>query len=242
VRRGEPDRTFHPEEHAMTQASRAELRAELLSRVPRWYSPWAHLAFPAIAGAAIAGIALSRVHDLRPWQAALVPLFLIAGNAVEWHAHRGLLHRRTRLLAPLYVRHTPQHHAVYVAGDMALRDWRELKLILLPAYGVLAILALTSPLTMGLVVLGQPNLAALWVASAVAYVLSYEWLHLAYHLPADGKVGRLGAIRWLRRHHEHHHAPQLMHRWNFNVTVPLWDHVRGTVWRRPTPTSAAAAL
>jgi hypothetical protein len=24
-----------------------------------------------------------------------------------------------------------------------------------------------------------------------------------------------------------------MQRWNFNVTVPLWDHVRGTVWRAP---------
>jgi hypothetical protein len=22
-----------------------------------------------------------------------------------------------------------------------------------------------------------------------------------------------------------------MQRWNFNVTVPLWDHVRGTVYR-----------
>jgi hypothetical protein len=224
----------------MTEASRAELRADLLSRVPRWYSPTLHLAFPALAGLAIAALALSRVQDLRPWQVALVPVFLVVGNAIEWHAHRGLLHRRTRPLEQLYVRHTPQHHAVYVADDMFIREWRELKLILLPAWGVLAILAVSSPVAIGFVWLGQPNLAALWVLSSVLYVLSYEWLHLAYHLPANGRIGRLRVTRWLRRHHQRHHAPQLMQRWNFNVSVPLWDHVRGTVWRAPSRAPAGA--
>jgi sterol desaturase/sphingolipid hydroxylase (fatty acid hydroxylase superfamily) len=39
---------------------------------------------------------------------------------------------------------------------------------------------------------------------------------------------RLRATRALRRHHERHHAPE--RRWNFNVTVPLWDVLRGTLW------------
>jgi sterol desaturase/sphingolipid hydroxylase (fatty acid hydroxylase superfamily) len=60
-------------------------------------------------------------------------------------------------------------------------------------------------------------------------VLSYEWLHLAYHLPPDGRIGRLRAVAVLRRHHATHHATHLMNRWNFNVTVPLWDWVRGTI-------------
>jgi hypothetical protein len=217
----------------VTQAARAELRADLLSRIPRWYSPWLHLAFPAVAGIAIAAGALSFVEDLRTWQIALVPAFFVIGNAIEWHAHRGLLHRRTWPLAVLYVRHTPQHHAVYVAEDMFIREWRELKLILLPAYGVLAIALVSSPAAIALALAGQRNLAALWVASAVLYVLSYEWLHLAYHLPADGAIGRLKVTRWLRQHHQRHHAPHLMQRWNFNVTLPLWDHVRGTVWHAP---------
>lgn len=230
------------EETALTHQSRAELRAELLSRIPRWYAPWAHLAFPAIAGLAIAVFALTRIEDLRPWQLACVPLFLAFGNAVEWHAHRGLLHRRTRFLEVLYVRHTPQHHAVYVADDMAISSARELKLILLPAYGVLGILAVTSPITVAFMWLGQPNLAALWVASVVTYVLSYEWLHLAYHLPEASFVGSLRPIRRLRRHHQLHHAPHLMQRWNFNVTLPLWDHVRGTVYRKPGTTPVPGAI
>jgi sterol desaturase/sphingolipid hydroxylase (fatty acid hydroxylase superfamily) len=226
----------------MTQASRAELRAELLSRIPRWYSPWLHLVFPAVAGLAIAAFALSRIERLEAWQLLFVPVFLAFGNAVEWHAHRGLLHRRTRFLEVLYVRHTPQHHAIFVGDDMSIHDTRELKLVLLPAYGVLALLAITSPLTFLLVWVGQPNLAALWVASVVAYVLAYEWLHLSFHLPEASRIGRLRLVRLLRRHHQLHHAPHLMQRWNFNVTLPLWDHLRGTVYRPPSTTPVAGAV
>jgi hypothetical protein len=226
----------------MTEASRAELRDQLLSRIPRWYTPWLHLAFPTVAGIAISALALSTVQGLRAWQLLFIPVFLAFGNAVEWHAHRGLLHRRTRFLEVLYVRHTPQHHAVYVADDLAIRDPRELKLILLPAYGILGILAVTSPITAALVWAGQPNLAALWVTSVVMYVLSYEWLHLSYHLPEHSFVGRRRFIRALRRHHQLHHAPHLMQRWNFNVTIPLWDHVRGTVYRPAGATPVPGAL
>jgi hypothetical protein len=224
----------------MTRGAREELRSELLRAVPRWYSPWVHLAVPALSGLAILVLALSRVEHLRAWQLLCVPLFLAFGNAVEWHAHRGLLHRRTRPLEVLYLRHTPQHHAIFVAGDMFIRDLRELKFVLLPAYGVAALVLVTSPITVAFWALGEPNLAALWVASVVAYVLLYEWFHLAYHLPADGLVGGLRLTRWLRRHHERHHAPHLMQRWNFNVTVPLWDYVRGTVHRdqRTVPSGA----
>ncbi len=214
----------------MTQASREELRRDLLSRVPRWYSPWLHLAIPALTGVAIVALALGRVHALRAWQLAFVPLFVVFGNAVEWHAHRDLLHRRTWPLEELYFRHTPQHHAIYVSEDMYIREWRELRFVLLPAYGVAGLVAFTSPVTAAFWLAGQPNLAALWVVTVVLYILTYEWLHLAYHLPADGFVGGLRVTRWLRRHHQRHHHPPLMQRWNFNVTLPLWDLVRGTVW------------
>jgi sterol desaturase/sphingolipid hydroxylase (fatty acid hydroxylase superfamily) len=214
----------------MTQDARSELRADLMASVPRWYSPTAHLLGPAVGGLALVAFALSRVHDLRAWELALVPLFLVASNAIEWHAHRDLLHRRTWPLEELYVRHTPQHHAVFVSEDMFIRDWREVKLVLLPAWGVLAIIVAGLPVALLFVLAGSTNVAALWVATIVGYVLMYEWLHLAYHLPAEGPIGRLRVTRWLRRHHQRHHAPQLMQRWNFNVTLPLWDHVRGTVW------------
>jgi sterol desaturase/sphingolipid hydroxylase (fatty acid hydroxylase superfamily) len=54
----------------------------------------------------------------------------------------------------------------------------------------------------------------------------------AIMLSAGGATGhgrrRIRSSPWLREQHRRHHHPRLMQRWNFNVTVPLWDWVRGT--------------
>ena len=226
----------------MTHASRAEFRKELLARVPRRYSPIVHLVLPPLAALAIAGFALSRIQDLRLWQLAFVPVFLVLENALEWHAHRGLLHRRTRFVEVMYIRHSVQHHRLYVGDAMAIRTARELRFVLLPSYAVFAVLAVAAPIPVAFALAGQRNLAALWIASAAAYLLAYEWLHLLCHLPEDAPVARLAAVRALRRHHRLHHAPHLMQRWNFNVTLPLWDLVRGTLHRtHAQPAGAHAA-
>ncbi len=93
--------------------------------------------------------------------------------------------------------------------------------------GLVAILVLISA---PLLYTGRHDAAAVFVATGCAYVMSYEWLHLAYHQPPDSLVGRNRLISWLREHHANHHRPELMKNWNFNVTLPLWDYVRGT-WK-----------
>ena len=161
-----------------------------------------------------------------------MPIVYVISNAAEWRAHKDLLHRRTPPLHVLYDRHTPQHHMVFVTSDLEVRNTREFRLVLIPFYGVLAILSVTVPVAIALTLGGLRNVGALFVATTTFYVLSYEWLHLSYHLPRTSFIGRLGIIRVLRRHHATHHHPVLMQKWNFNVTVPLWDWVRGTTYRR----------
>ncbi len=216
-----------------TREEREALRASAVAETPSWYSPWAHLAFPSLVGMGAIAVCLAVLHDVRAWELLAVPATYLASNAVEWRAHRDLLHRRTWPLEVLYDRHTPLHHMIFVTGDMAMRSRREFRLVLIPFYGILAILAATIPLAVLFSALGQRNLGALFVATTSFYVVSYEWLHLAYHLPEQGPIGRLAIVQRLRRHHAAHHHPELMQRWNFNVTVPLWDVVRGTVYREP---------
>src|SRR5688572_33474569 len=36
----------------------------------------------------------------------------------------------------------------------------------------------------------------------MGYVVTYEWLHLSYHLPPSSFIGRLGVIRFMRRHQD----------------------------------------
>jgi len=155
----------------------------------------------------------------------------LASNATEWRIHKHVLHRRTWPLQVLFDRHTPEHHQIYLRDDMAMRSRQEFRLVLIPAYGIIAIFVTTFPIPLALWLAGLPNLAAIYVATSMAYVVSYEWLHLSYHLPADSMIGRRRIIGVLRRHHARHHTPELMQRWNFNVTIPLWDYVMGTVYR-----------
>ena len=223
----------------MTSAARTEFREEVLARVPRGYSPFLHLVVPSILALGAVDAAVSLMRDVQWWQLGLVPVFVGVMNAAEWHAHRGLLHRHLRPLESLHRLHA-WHHAVFVRGDMAMQDPRELRVVLLPALAVLTLFAGVLPVALLFLFAGERNLALLWAATSVGYVTIYEWMHLAWHLPADGLAARLPGLRALRRLHDLHHDPRLMHRYNLNVTVPLWDCLRGSLRRtastaRPTP-------
>jgi hypothetical protein len=191
-----------------------------------------HLACPSLIGLGSIVAACVWIRDLRAWQLLTVPVVFLLSNMTEWRAHRDLLHRRTWPLQVLYDRHTPEHHRIFVTDDMAMRSVREFRLVLIPAYGLLAMLVGALPLA-ALLAFGfhQRNLAALFMATAMGYAVSYEWLHLAYHLPTTNPIARLGFVARLRRHHAIHHDPALMQRWNFNVTFPVWDWIRGTIHR-----------
>jgi hypothetical protein len=218
-----------PYEVTQPRARRDTLRAEVLGRTPWWYNPWVHLAFPSIVGLGMiaASIAILRAPTLA--ELATVPVVFLLVNLNEWHIHRNVLHRRSWPLEPLFWRHTPEHHVIFTRDDMAMRSTAEFRLVLIPSYGIVAIFVSTLPITWGLWRFLSPNVAALWVATSMGYVVAYEWLHLSYHLPADHPIAQSRLIQRLRRCHATHHTPELMQRWNFNVTVPIADWLLGTI-------------
>lgn len=217
---------------------REALRAQLIAAIPRWYSPWVHLAFPTLLGLTLIALAATRLHDVKPLEVLFGIAVLVVSNASEWRAHRDILHKRTWPVQVIFDRHTPEHHGVYVRDDMAIRSTKEFRLVLIPAYGIVMIFLGTSPITAALWFLGQTNLAAIFVMCTMFYVVSYEWLHLSYHLPPESFIGSLKLVRVLRCHHATHHHPPLMQTWNFNVSVPLWDWVRRTYYCGPEKAKA----
>jgi hypothetical protein len=208
---------------------REAVRARANAEVPASYSPWFHLLFPSLCGLAIVLACALGMRDLRLWQLAFIPVALVVVNLAEWVIHRDLLHKRTPGFTVLYDRHTPMHHVVFVTDDMAIRSWRELRLVLIPPFGIFGVLLAALPFLGGFMLVGQRNLGLLFVCVMMTYAVTYEWLHLSYHLPPDSAVGRNRLIRWLRRHHAMHHDPTLMQRWNFNVSFPLADWLAGTI-------------
>jgi len=218
-----------PHEEAIQLEKRNSTRAAALDKLPSWYNPYLHLAVPSAFGIAVIVTAIAMLKDVAWWQLLAVPITWIITNANEWRIHRDLLHRRFAPAAILYDRHTPEHHMIYITDDMAMRDRREFGLVLIPAYGLFLIFVTLLPVTSLLWILLSRNVALLYLATAMGFTVSYEWLHLSYHLPQDSWIGQLWLVRVLRRHHAIHHDPRLMQRYNFNVTVPLWDWVRGTM-------------
>jgi hypothetical protein len=217
-----------PIETALPPERRAALRAMLIGETPGWYVPWVHMLVPSLVGIGMMAIALSLLRGVTALQLLTVPIVYVLANANEWTVHRWALHRRNPLAPVLYDQHTPKHHMLYITDDMAIRDKREYRLVLIPAYGLFLIFTTAIWITALIWWLGYRNVACLYAATAIGYAVSYEWLHLSYHLPAGHPVARSRIIQMLRRHHAIHHDPRLMQRWNLNVTVPLWDLVMRT--------------
>ena len=202
-------------------AFRAQARAEEVG--PR-YSGVLHLAF--VNATALAVIALAAAQLDRPrWSLLTVPITFLYANLVEWLAHRGPMHAPRRLLGLVYRRHTLLHHAFFSAEQMSLDSSRDFKLVLFPPVLLIFFFGLIAlPCGLLLAALAGRNVAALFVITAMAYYLLYEWLHLAYHLGA----GAPRFIAPLRRHHARHHDPRAMTRGNFNITFPICDRLFGT--------------
>jgi hypothetical protein len=214
-----------------TPKSRETFRDEVNAKIPAGYSPWFHLIFPSLCGIGLIVTSLVLLRAPVLWEWAMVAIFFVILNASEWRLHRDVLHKRVPGMSLLYDRHTPLHHVVFITEDMAIRSRREWLLVLIPPWAILGAFATLAPIVGLAILLGHWNLGMLFMATAMAYIVSYEWLHLSYHLAPDSMIGRLCLIRVLRRHHATHHNPALMQKWNFNVSIPLWDLVRGTIYR-----------
>jgi hypothetical protein len=217
-------------------------RGAILGNIPGWYSPGLHLTIPTVLGLTAMIASLFFVHALRPLELLAVPLTLLLAFGFEWRAHQLVLHRRMPGMGVLYDRHELQHHVVFTYDDLAMRAPRELWLILMPAYAVVLVFLLDLPLALLTARLFGVNAGCLFMVTSMAFFLSYEWLHCAYHLPPGSFVGRLSVIARLREHHRRHHDPRLMKRWNFNVTVPVFDWVHRTVWSPAREAEASARL
>jgi len=212
-------------------AARDKVRASIVAQIPPRYSPTFHFVFPGLLGLSVLVAALLRIEALRPIELLTVPVTLFLGFGFEWRAHKDILHRRRPLLGVIYERHELCHHVIYTDRDMAMKSPREMWLILMPPYAiVLVFLTLVLPLGIGLTYALGTNVAMLAVATSMVFFLSYEWLHLAYHLPPEHPLSRVDVIARLREFHRRHHEPRLMKRWNFNVTVPLFDWLHRTTW------------
>jgi hypothetical protein len=211
-----------------TAAFRAGYRADVL---PPRYCGAAHVALVLVAagGGIAAAIALAATHGVRWADAWIVPLTVVIANVVEYLAHRGPMHHRTRVLAALHTRHSGRHHRFFVAEAMPFEGMCDLHAVLFPPVLLVFFGAIACGLGALVALVAPAGVAALFVATALGYYLLYEVLHFFYHVPAHWPVARLPGVRWLAHLHRVHHDPRRMQDANFNLVFPLCDRLAGTL-------------
>ena len=216
----------------LTEERRERVRQQATAEIPWWYSPWGHLAATTGIGITVlvaSVVQLTRLGTTRATDWLVIPAVFLLANFFEWRVHKHVLHRRRWPVQVIYDKHTPMHHMVYIEEDMALRSTKEFRLVLIPAVGLLGVVFAATPIAIALAKLWSPSAGWLFLVTASLYMVTYEVLHLCYHAPSDSFIGRLAFIRVMRAHHAKHHDPRFMQKWNFNVTVPLFDWIMGTI-------------
>ena len=203
-------------------------RATVFASIDPGYSGVRHFVLVNAMALPVIVWALAQVRAPGAAELCAVPIALTLANYGEWALHRYLLHRRVPGFHVLFQRHAVMHHSAFRHDLMAAPSSREWRWVLFPAPALLGLLALVGPICLGMARLVTANVGALLLASFVGFYLLYEWCHLAYHQPEHGVFGRSQVLRWLRLHHQRHHHPRFARSYNFNVTVPLFDWVRGT--------------
>ena len=210
----------------------AEFRAQhRAAHIGPRYSGWLHLATTTLGAAAVIAFCAWRVDDVRPFELALVPVFFLFANIVEYLGHRGPMHHRGKALAILFERHTQQHHRFFTHDAMESESPRDFQMVLFPPVMLAFFLGGVAPLGALLAALTTANVGYLFVLTGFAYFLTYEWLHWSYHQSASSPIGKSPLIARLRRHHLVHHDVAQMTRVNFNITFPIGDALFGTLDR-----------
>ena len=216
-----------------TAGSVADFREQYRrEHVPAHYRGGLHLAFTFGIGGAVLVWAAMQLEQVRPLEWLAVPLTFLYANFAEYWGHRGPMHHLKRGLRLVYERHTKQHHRFFTDQSMELDGSRDLRAVLFPpVLMTFFITAFALPAWLLLAWAASPNVAWLFVATSLGYFLNYEFLHLAYHLPASHPIARWPLIGRLKGLHQAHHDPRLMARCNFNITYPICDALFGTLHR-----------
>lgn len=196
------------------------------------YRGWAHFAFTSCASLAVIAFAISRVRHVSMIELLTIPITFAFANLAEYLGHKRSMHRPRKGLELVYRRHTKEHHHFFTHDAMSYESSRDFQMVLFPPLMLFFFLgAMATPVGIVLFLAASANVAWLYVAVAMSYFLTYEWLHFSYHLSEQTFIGRNPAVQVLRRHHQAHHDLALMGKYNFNITFPICDAIFGTTYK-----------
>jgi len=191
--------------------------------IPESYRWWIHLGLIAIWVTTTGAFSIYMLQEVAVWQWMAFVGAILVFNAGEYWIHRGPFHHPMGTQDG-YFRHTLMHHNYFTHETMAVEGGRDLKWVVVPAWGYPAICVVFTPLMVGLYFV-QPNLCWLFLLALSIYYTTYEILHTLAHLPESSWLAKNRIIIAVCHHHTVHHDPKLMEKYNFNFGLPVFDWI-----------------
>lgn len=211
------------------KAFRNEYRA---TEIGENYSGKLHFWFMTIWCLALIITSVILIHQPTWKELLIIPIGFLYINFVEYFGHKGPMHNRSKNLDKVFKRHTLQHHRFFTYDNFSFDSSQDVKAVLFPpVLLIFFFFAFTLPVGLLFYFLWSTNAALLFVTTVFLYYLNYEWLHFAYHLPETHFMARLPFISSLRKLHHTHHNLQMMTKYNFNITYPIFDILLGTYYK-----------
>jgi hypothetical protein len=219
----------------MTLAAMTKFRQQYRASIATSYSGWVHMITVLAVGLGVIIYAVLQLQSVSLLEWLVFPLTMLVVNFAEYCAHRWLGHKKTQYGKLFYSRHTGDHHSFFLDHSMnyqAVRDWR---VVLFPVYLIFAFLfGLILPTAYVLSELFSMNAAYIYGAAGITGYLFYEVMHFSYHIPHGHWAEKMFLVipGWTALRHLHvlHHKREKMAEINFNITLPIFDVLLGTLF------------
>lgn len=222
----------------MTLAAMIRFRQQYREGIAKSYSGLLHMLSVLTVGLGIIIYALYQLQSASWIEWLVFPITMLVVNFAEYYAHRWLGHRKTKYGKLFYSRHTGDHHSFFLENAMnyeAIRDWR---VVLFPVYLIFVFLfGLILPVGYLLSEVFSMNAAYIYAAAGITGYLLYEIMHFSYHIPRGHWAEKVFLVipGWIALRHLHvlHHKRDKMAEVNFNITLPIFDVLLGSLFWQP---------
>lgn len=218
----------------MTREAMDKFRAKYRDGIDSGYSGLRHVTMVFTTGILVLGYAISQIQSptMAEWWVLFATILFV--NFAEYASHRWLGHIKTKIGAFFYQRHTGDHHSFFLERDMEYQNTRDWRVVFFPAYLIFAFLAAVVPIGYALHTFVSPNTAYMFVTGGIFGYLFYEVMHFSYHVKNGSAVEKVFLMipGWKQMRHTHvlHHKRDVMHDANFNITLPIFDFLLGTLY------------
>jgi hypothetical protein len=159
-----------------------------------------------------------------------VLIYFLFCNFFEYLFHRFPMHRKMPGMSSVY-HHVTIHHNFYANDLYYYETPRDYYAVIIPYYVWIHIIISTSILALIIYWSVGFNQAIIFLITVASYYLMYELLHFSYHAPKDAWIKKIPFVRYLSNFHLIHHKTEIMSKYNFNITFPIFDKLLGTVYK-----------